>query len=202
MTSRRHHMLQIVACTLAAACTVWPQTGLMVQASKKLIKQREGRNTDPIKVVDVSVNSKPIKLSEPFAGDANWLRGTQIRLQNAWNKNIIYVEIQFNFPETNRDKPEMSYRTGLGNMPSLPAGRPALLLGPGDEATFRLEDEEYKGLVQFIGTRTKLDDLTTLELTIGFIVFDDLIGWQHGIHFRQDPTKSTRWLPLPKEPQD
>ena len=182
-----------------------PKAGSTTQNTQKVIKQREHRVTDPIKIVNVSANSKPIKLDEPFTGDANWLRGTAIRLKNSSDKNIIYVEIQFNFPETDRERPEMSFRSELGSKPwikpAVTSDAPRFLLSPADEVVFRLEDSEYQGLVQFIGTRTNLADLSTVHLKVGFVVFDDFIGYENGIYFRQDPNKPSRWVPLPDQSQ-
>ena len=195
--SRRHCTLHVLLLTLSAGCFT-----AFAQAVPKLIAECEKRETNPIQIVEVSANSKTIKLNEEFASDKNWLKDLQIRLKNSSKKNVRYVEVQLNFPETVSSGSEMSYRSDLGNTPARPDDNPPLLLAPGEEVTLELNDEAYQSLVRFIGNRADLGKLKTLELRIGFVVFEDLVGWQTGIYFRQDPNKPSRWLPLPKEPQE
>ncbi|HSE30089.1 MAG TPA: hypothetical protein VLA93_00780 [Pyrinomonadaceae bacterium] len=199
MISLRYCLLQFIAFTLAAGYLVWtisPRIGLATQETQKTIKQRDHRVTDPIKIVGVSINSKPIDLNKEFTGDSNWLRGAEVRLKNTSNRNITYVEIHLYFPETRGARPEMLYWSGLGIKPAVPSIRPPLMLPPGDEVTFRLGDEDYEGLVGFIGTRSNLAALSKVELKIGFVVFDDLLGWQDGVYSRQDANHPRRWVPL------
>jgi hypothetical protein len=200
----RYFILNVVLVTLGAACLLSRVSPLAsaVQVTPKLIREREKRNTNPIQIVEVSANSKTIKLNEEFASDKNWLKDLRIRLKNSAKKNIRYVEVWLNFPETVTSGSEMSYRSELGNSPSKPDGGAPLLLAPGEEVTVQLNDEAYQGLIRFLDNRVELNELRMVELEIRFVVFEDLAGWQTGIYFRQDPNKPSRWLPLPKEPQE
>jgi len=68
---------------------------------------------------------------------------------------------------------------------------------PNDEFTFRFSDEEYRrGLVRFVASRTDIARISKVNLSLGFVVFDDLLAYQTGIDFKQDPANLRRWLPV------
>jgi hypothetical protein len=167
----------------------------------KLFKQRDVNAKDPVKIVGLSVAHRPVKLDESFDGGDDWLRGTQLRLQNVSNKEIVYVEVQFNFPETKSSGHEMSFLAERGNMPGLPAANPLLAFKPGEEISFIFSDEEYQGMVKFLVARTAVANLNKADLKIGFVVFADSTAWGTGLWFKPNPKRRGSWIPDPTQSQ-
>lgn len=196
--------LQIAAFALTVGYLLWSLSAGSVtagQSHEKTFKQRDVNTKDPVKIVSLAAANKPVKLDESFDGGDNWLRDTQLRLRNVSNKEIIYIEFQFNFPETKSSGNEMSFRAERGNMPGLPVANPPLVFKPGEDISFSFSDEEYQGLVQFVGARTKITNLNKADLKIGFVVFSDSTAWGTGLWFKPNPNRKGSWIPDANQPQ-
>jgi hypothetical protein len=189
--------LQIAAFALTFGYLLWCLSIGSVTAVQngKVFKQRDVNAKDPVKIVSLAAANKPLKLDESFDGGDDWLRGTQLRLRNVANKEIIYLELQFNFPETKSSGNEMSYRAELGNMPGARITNAPLVFKPGEEISFSFRDEEYQNLVKFVGTRTKIANLNKADLKIGFVVFADSTAWGTGLWFKPNPNRKGSWIP-------
>jgi len=189
--------LQITAFALTLGYLLWSLSGGSVAAvqGQKTFKQRDVNVKDPVKIVSLSAANKPVKIDENFDAGDDWLRGTQLRLRNVSNKEIVYVEVQFNFPETRSSGHEMSFRAERGNMPGLPVANTPLAFKPGDEISITFSDEEYQGLVQFLEPRTKVANLNKSDLKIGFVVFADSTAFGTGVWFKANPNRKGSWIP-------
>ena len=177
--------------------------GSAQDGGEKIFRQRDFNAMDPVKFVNLSAANKPVSLGEKFNGGPDWLRSTQIRLKNVSSKDIVYIGLEFNFPETKSSGLEMSYRAQLGNMPELPVAFTPLSLKPQEEALFSFSDEEYQGLVNFIAHRNLIvSRLNETDLKIGFVVFSDSTAWGTGIWFKPNPDKRNSWIPISPQPRN
>jgi len=189
---------QLIVLILTVGYLVWMVSsgaGMAQQGREKTFKQRDYNAKDPVKIVSLAAANMPLKLDEKFSLGPDWLRSTQIRLKNVSDKDVIYVELQFNFPETRTSGNEMSYRSELGNLPGRPVLNSPLLLKPDEEVSFSFTEEEYKNLVEFIGRRIKLSNISKTDLKIGFVVFADSTAWGAGLWFKANPNKPGSWIP-------
>lgn len=197
-TSLRSNLLRLIAFLFALGFLVWtvsPGWGAAYQDAEKSFKQRDFNSNDPVKIVEITTANKRVKLEEKFRGGTDWLRGTLIRLKNGSDKDIVYIELQFNFPETRSSGNEMSFRSELGNKPGVPIANSPLLLRPNEEFSFNLNDEEYEELVKFVNYRHRMSHINKTELKIGFVVFADFTAWSTGLHFKQNPNNPRHWIP-------
>jgi hypothetical protein len=167
------------------------------QNAEKVLRLVDVNPKDPVKLVSFSVDDNQISSGEPFQGTSDWLKTTRIQLKNVSNKNIIFIELRFFFPETLSSGNEMMYTAHVGNKPGLPVANEPFFLKPNDEFTFSISAEEYRrGLVRFVASRTDIAKISRVNLSLGFVVFDDLLAYQTGIDFKQDPANLRRWLPV------
>lgn len=198
------NLLTILALLIAVSFLIWTVTvGQETAVSKeKLFKQRDYNPKDPVKIVNIATANNPVKLDEKFEGGSNWLRETQIQLKNVSNKEIVYIELQFNLPETKSSGNEMSFRSQLGNMPGMPVLYSPLSLKPGEEISFSFSQEEYQNLVDFVEYRTNISKLNRTDLKIGFVVFADASAWGTGLWFKPNPNKRGSWIPDTTQPQN
>lgn len=146
--------------------------------------------------MDAEAANKTVKLGEQFDGGDDWLSGAQLRLKNVSGKDIVYIEIRLNFPETKASGNMMSFWSDIGNQPGVPIQNAPLLLRPNGEVTFSLDQERYKGLVKFIEYRHRVSEINRVEIRFGFVAFADGTGWSGGTLMKQDATNPRRWVPI------
>lgn len=192
----RSNILQVSTLILTVSFLIWtvsPGWGAVHQ--EKILKQRDYHSDDPLKIVDISAANKQIRLDERFTAGDDWLNGMRLQFKNISNKDINYIEIQFNLPETRSSGNEMSFRSELGNMPALPVRNKPLLLKPNEDVTYNLNQDEYQSLLGFVRNRHRISDINDVELKIGFVVFADLTAWSGGILLKQSSSNPRRWIP-------
>lgn len=199
----RGNLFQMAALLFAASFLIWTVTAgqhTAQDSNDKVFTQRDYNPKDPVKIVNIAAASNPVKLDEKFNGGPDWLRGTQIRLKNESDKEIVYIQLQFNFPETKSSGHEMSFRSQLGNMPGMPVLYSPLSLKPGEDFLFSFSQEEYQNLIDFVGYRTSISKLSRTDLKIGFVVFADSTAWGTGLRYKPNPNKRESWIPDPAQP--
>lgn len=195
--------LQLTAFALTVGSLIWMLNagqGAAFQSHEKIFKQRDFNAKDPVRITNLAAANKPLRLDESFDGGPEWLQSTQLQLKNVSRKDIIYIELQFNFPETKSSGNEMSYRVELGNMPGMPVVNTPLLLKPNEEVPFSFTEAEYQSLTKFVGGRAKPANLNRADLKIGFVVFADSTAWGTGLSFKPNPNKKGSWIPDTNQP--
>jgi len=163
---------------------------------QKSLQKIESHKNEPITIVETKALNKTIRLGEQFDGGDDWLSGAQLLLKNVSGKDIVYIDVDLNFPETTASGNMMSFRSEIGNRPGMPTQNAPLLLRPNDEVTFSLDQERYKGLVKFIEYRHMVSDINRVEIRFGFVVFADGTGWSGGTFMKQDANNPRRWVPV------
>jgi hypothetical protein len=195
LSAIRSSRLQITALCLTIGYLIWTvNSGLAFQVPDHLVSQSKNAPKEPVNIVSVVAKNKQLKLNEAFKGSDDWLRGTQLRLKNNWDKDIIYIEVRLSFPQTRASGNEMAFPLELGNLPGSPVYRDPLQLSPGQEVILPLTEKEYEGLQRFIETRQKLPSIKHLQLEVAFIVFADETAWQSGIPMKRHPTNPRGWI--------
>lgn len=165
-----------------------------ISQSQKKIEQFRGINPEPLELVEIRDKDKPLTLSKSFKREGEWLKGTEFKLKNVFTKDIIYIEFYLNFPETTASGNEMAYPLKFGKSPETNEVQEVPTLKPNEELTFKVDENTFDRLSQFIGRRHPLASLTLLRVDLGFIVFSDHTAWQGGNYYVQDPANPRHFI--------
>ena len=164
---------------------------------EKQLKKDFSLPTDPVRILNVRALDKPVEFDKKFQGGKDWLKGLELKLKNVSAKEIVFLRLDVNFPETASDGAEMSYQTGFGRQPGGEnAGAAPLSLPPGGVYELALDEERYRGVVRFVNSRHDIDKLSDAYIRIGFVVFADGTAWAAGTFYRRDRHNPRRWVPL------
>lgn len=176
-------------------------TTVQAQDKKKVI-----RLTDTIKpqlkFTDVKVGQQERKLGESFEAESDWVKDLSFKLENISGKQIVYLKVNINFPETRLLGPMMSYGVTFGQHPNSKFKhiKQPMLLKPSEILEVSL-DKEKDRIHKFLGNRQPIETIQKVELEIGFIVFEDKTAWAAGTFLRQDANNLERYNPIESEPQ-
>jgi hypothetical protein len=177
---------------------VWTLSARTTQDSEqgriKVIEQAFSSNPQ-IRVTRIKAGQRNRQLNEKFDDDDDWLKKLSVQLENTSGKTIVYLQVNFNFPETKTSGNLMSYPIILGRKPGSQrvSHNDPLLFLPGGTIEISL-NEHYNKLTKFIGTRHLPKLIRKAQLEIGFIVFEDGTGWSAGHFYRQDPNNPDRYI--------
>ena len=151
--------------------------------------------SNPIKIVEITSADKQVNLERPFENGDNWLEDFKIKLKNVSDKTVVYVNIQFHFPEVSARGDELSFRTELGNLPGVASNAAQMALKPNQEKNFLLNKTEYQALARFVKDRRRSSEMNRVDIQIGLVVFSDSSGYLNGRIVKPDPANPGRWIP-------
>lgn len=184
---------------IAAITSAWSLGA--IQEQEKTFEKLKPSRPEPVELVEIKTAKKAVKLGAKFHDSGNWLRGTTFKLRNSSSKDIVYVELDLNFPETASSGNEMSFPIKLGRRPGADnVASESLLVKPGDELTIRLDEKRYERLAKFIETRQPISSINKAKIRFGFIIFNDGTAWGAGNYYRQNPDNPNHYInigPLP-----
>jgi hypothetical protein len=190
----------LCACALFLATAAWSSRAsnklVGSQSSEKVVETIPSIFNEPIKVVGGRRGQRELKFGQKFTGDKDWLKGAEFTLRNLTAKNIVFVELDVNLPETQASGAETSFRINLGQIPgfNVPA-RTALSLPAGGELTVNIDEERYEQLTRLVEQRHAIASINRARVFVGFVIFDDGLAWSAGSFYRQDPNNPKAWLP-------
>ncbi len=154
-------------------------------------------SNEPVEIVSVGNSRKTVKLNEKFTQDMEWLKGFKVIVKNKFNKDITYILLKLEFPETTASGNIMVFPLNYGNSPIAAVKNEKVeAVKPGKTVELALTEKNYEQLRSFIETRHLLDDLSKAEVRVGIILFEDGTGWSAGDFVRQDPDKPGKFIPL------
>lgn len=172
-------------------------SSVSTQVKEKVVEKDPPIFNEPIKLDSVKAVKKLTKFGESFEADKDWLKGAEIKLKNISGKEITFVEVDVNFPDTMSTGPEMSFRINLGRMHGMNMpGKETLSLLPDADLNVVIDEKRYADLVRFVKSRHSIDEINKTHVRIGFVVFADGTAWGAGSFYKQDPNNSKRWLPV------
>lgn len=158
---------------------------------------------EPIKIESLFRGNKRLEVDEKFEADSEWLKGLTLRIRNNSGRNITYLSLALEFPETIATGNLMMFPVHYGfnpvstkptsakvkaEVPILPDGSFDIVLG----------ETEFGYLKKFVESRQSMDSLKRVDIRISMIHFSDGTGW-NGSWMKQDPENPRRWLPISKE---
>lgn len=193
----------VVLCGVVATMGAWTSsspTGRNTTQSKEKLIERGNLiyASDPIKVSDIKVANKLVKFNEKFEGESDWLKGTTFKLKNISNKEIVHVQLNFDFPETTLNGAMMAYQMMLGLRPgSIDTSVSALSLPPGAELNVIVDEQMYTNLAKLISHRQPIQAINKVKVRIAFVAFADGTGYgPGGTFYRQDTNNPRQWNPI------
>lgn len=173
-------------------------SAVYAQADKKIIKLSFSMNPQ-LKFTDVKVGEKTRKLNESFDAESDWVRNLSFNLENISGKSIVFMTVNVNFPETRATGNMLSYQVTFGQRPGsthkISQPNKQLLLKSNEILEVSLNKEKDK-LDKFVTSRQPFELIHTIELEIGFIVFEDKSAWSAGAFMRQDSNNPDVYIPV------
>jgi len=174
---------------------------LVPQSDEKVIEVKEFSNK-PFEISDLSVKEVNILPGQKFnvrtvAESEGWLDNLRFNIKNKWDKQIIFIKIDLEFPETLAPgRPLMKDKLDIGIHPQATGnakrfGKP-LALNPGEKFTYTLSEQWLTQIKRFLEQGGfQLANLNKAVIRISNIFFDDGTAWAEGDWYRHNPNNST-----------
>jgi hypothetical protein len=203
------NVVGVIFCVLAVIISAWtldtPTSSNTANKSTEKVLERGNLiyARDPIKLFEIKAANKLVKFNEKFEGADDWLKGTRLRLKNVSDKEVVHIEIDFDFPETESNGAVMAHQMMIGRRPGSPNTSMApLSLPPGGETEVTVDEQVYGKFTELISHRQTMQSINKAKITIVFVAFADGTGYgTGGTFYRQDPNNPKRYLPVPDNPQ-
>lgn len=192
--------LAVAVCVAATVAGAWVGMSAGPAQSKEKLLERGNLiyAADPVKITEIKSTGKAVKLNEKFAGEDDWLKGTALRLKNVSSKEIVHIQLDFDFPETGSAGPVMAYQLMLGRRPGTANSlADPLSIAPGAELEVSIDEQVYAAMANLVERRRPLRSINRVKVRIAFVAFADGTGYgTGGTFYRQDPDNPRRYLPV------
>ena len=204
LSAKSHGVAFAVISVVFLPATIWAVssslsvgiTSASAQDTERSLNKTESYDNEPLTIVGIKASNRSVKPGEKFSGNNDWLKNASIRVQNSSEKDIVYIEIDLNFPETKTSGNEISYRLKLGHRPGAHDTNPPLLLKANDGAVLNLDDDRYDQLVKVVEQRHPMSGIRRVDMRLGFVIFSDGTAWSGGLFQRRDPNNPNRYIPM------
>jgi hypothetical protein len=193
-------LLLAVAVQVVAA-----QTPQDVQRS---VEKERWNIADPIRIITVFYDGKPIKSRVPFSAPDDWLNHISVSIENDSGKTLIAGYIEVGFREFGEPLPIKSIRfgrypdirmhTSTGEKISRWPDEVPVSIAPGQSIIVKLASD-YKRLEELIDSRGSLSQVTSCFIQSGAFYFDDNTRWMTGSYTRADPSNPGTYTPITRE---
>jgi hypothetical protein len=119
----------------------------------------------------------------------DWLENLEFTIKNKSDKQITYIGISIQFPETEVNGPIMIHNSHIGIHPKGPAEpvrqSTPLAIAPGDTVGFNLSSQQLTLMKDFLALKKfQLSGLNKAVIRIETVIFEDGIMWSAGHYFR------------------
>lgn len=207
MRSRIRSAKFIIAVVLggcvAASVAGWSLSAQLTQGQgrKKTIEKAFTRN-DVVEFSQIRVAQKLVEPGKPFDEDDEWLNKVSVRVRNISNKPIVYLSVNFDFPETKSTGSQMTYPVSFGQQPGsrFPQKKDPLFMMPGDSFEISLLPD-YAKMKSFVERRHQISQIKKAELRVHFVIFADRTGWAAGNFYKQDPNDPDHYINVGDKPE-
>ena len=176
---------------------------------RRVVRGR-GFNTDPIRIVGVFYDGKPIAGSTPFDSPNDWLSHISVKIRNASSKPLVAGNFQLTFEGIGGDTVLMHYiRFGIipehqlytlsGDKVPRPMGEiPISPVAPGETITISFKND-YSDLSAKLMKRGPLSDVKECTIDYGVYYFTDGLRWLTNNYAHEDPSTPGNYLPSQRE---
>jgi hypothetical protein len=158
----------------------------------------------PLEATQITSPKGRLQFNEGFLGSDDWFKYTEFKIKNVSNEDIVYVELNLNFP----DAQKLSFVFNLGNLPSketIEKKQETTFLKPGEETTFKIDDAVYERLTKALQKRQPLSTIHKMEINFKFVHFKNGYAWNSGGEYlKQNPNNPRHYVPVeaPKPPDN
>lgn len=183
----------------------------LLQRSDEKVIERKEYPKEPLEFDNLAVKNVKITPSQKVSARSlvehgggqieDWLENLEFSLKNKSDKQVRYILLQLQFPETEVNGPMMAYNVEVGIHPNasgdaLIYGKP-LALEPGDTFAFTLSAKELKQMKDFLALRKfQLADLNKTIIPIVSVIFDDGKAWSSGRYYKPNPNAPGGYEPI------
>jgi hypothetical protein len=172
------------------------------QSDEKLI-QRYDHGNEPVEFDNFRINKVKIVPGQKFSATSliesnggrfeDWLDNLEFTLKNVSDKEITFIRLELQFPDTDITGARMVYsKLGIGkyayaSVDELKNSKP-LALKPGDAIIFRLSADDLQKIKDFLGLNNiQLANINNVALRLVYVIFDDGIKWELRNYYRPKP---------------
>jgi hypothetical protein len=185
------------ACVTGMAILFGMPAGLSAQAQEststaETVTRTPGFITDPVKIVRILYNGKPIESGIPFQGDEEWLKGISIEAENISHKTLVYATVQIVFRSLGH--PLLSAFAEVGQLPEhrrnatdgtvYPDSREPIAIKPGEKFIIPFQPA-FAQAKTIVSGRAKLSDVHQCSVTLARAYFDGGYMWQLRDFFKE-----------------
>lgn len=183
------------------------------QSDKKVVEKARYDN-EPFEIVDLGVKNVKITSRErivpngftkvprdsyEFSAESvakdgvgqaeDWLENLEFTIKNKSDKQITYIGLSIQFPETEVNGPIMVHNSHIGIHPKGLTERTTqstpLALVPGDTVVFNLSSQQLKLMKDFLALKKfQLAGLNKAVIRMETMIFEDGIMWSAGHYYR------------------
>ncbi|PYP87709.1 MAG: hypothetical protein DMF61_08645 [Blastocatellia bacterium AA13] len=170
-------------------------------SDEKIIERKEFPN-EPFEFGNLTVQSTRVGVNQKFNSvflfgsrrSSDWLESLGFTLKNTSQKQITYIHLELDFPETSASGSMMVYnQLGIGIDPrrssTIRSGREPLALNPGETITFAISAKEMASIKDFLSAdKYPLGSLNKAVIRLGYIIFSDGSKWEQGDYYQPSLT--------------
>jgi hypothetical protein len=186
-------------CTFLLLTSVLSHSRGVAPQDEERVLAKESHRNEPLRIKAIKGKKGAINVGEKFLDDDDWLKGLTFNVENISGKNIIYIELELDFPKANDDPPPLLFSIVYGSRPlldgTLAANAPPPIK-PGEEIELSLSDSEHAPLRKLLEELGYPKSIKQAVFSVGNVIFDDLLMWSNGRLMRRDPNNPRRWVPL------
>lgn len=177
---------------------------LAPQQSDEKVIELKTFPTEPYQFDDLSVKKTKIVAGQRFnirtvaeqagAQTENWIEGLEFNFKNKTEKEVKYIRLEFDFPETKTGTPMLVYQTVFGVIPNSKenvkkAHQPFSLES---DASFKymLTERELQNIKKFLSSRSfQLESMNSIVIRVEDIFYEDGTRWWQGSWFKPNPNQ-------------
>ncbi|HKC62075.1 MAG TPA: hypothetical protein VKB86_00450, partial [Pyrinomonadaceae bacterium] len=189
-------ILIFVALAMLLASTTLLAINSTAQQDQERLLEKQVHQKEPLRIKAIKGKKGDVLISKKFLDDDDWLKGLTFRLENISDKNIVFVQLEVEFPRTDEVPPlvfPLQYGAGLLPNDSSTAN-PVTPIRPGEDVVLTLSDASYEVLQHLWGDMKYPKSIKHAILDIEMVIFDDGIMWQGGRLMKRDPDNPRHWI--------
>jgi hypothetical protein len=177
-----------LACTLISAPIQATQ-----EKSRRLVKLTVPN--EPVEIVKVTLDRRPLGLDEAFMGDDEWVKGLIFTVRNTSSKPIAYIGIAVDIPLTGLPAPAGRIDVTYGGNPFVPGDHRGELknVQPDQSVEIGFDVTTFTGMKQYVEKQGGSMVTDKVTFIIEQIIFDDDSGWRQGQPMCRDPKNPMNW---------
>jgi hypothetical protein len=164
--------------------------------------------SDPVRIMAVFYDGKPIKSRVPFPAPDDWLNHVSLLVENDSPKTLIAGFIQVAFPDLGVPVPiktidfgrfpDAQLYTSTGEKKQRRPGEVPISIPPGKSVIVNMSTD-YQRLEELLESRGSLSKVTLCVIDNGAFYFDDDTRWMEGSFTRADLSKPGTYSPITRE---